>query len=104
MLGPAGSLNCPRQPFDVEGFCRFVASRQLRLLPAGTTSCRRGSRTHRVNHTFPGRTPEAQAKDDAPPSLALQACVRPRVRSARSADVWLDLFEFVTARCVMPPV
>jgi hypothetical protein len=45
------------------------------LLPAGTTSCRRGSRTHRINSAFPRRTPEAQAKGLLSPSLVLQAYV-----------------------------
>ena len=66
---------------------RPLPPQRLRLLPAGTTRCRRGSRTHRINNTFHGARPPpfTQGVRWSGDSTGKPAAVRPSARNDRPA-------------------
>src|SRR5262249_20844253 len=53
-LWPAGSQNCPRQPFPSKALAGSLPPRRLRLLPVGTIRYRGGSRTHQDHQHLHG--------------------------------------------------
>jgi len=59
-LWPADSLSCPRQPFDIEGFRPFVASRSAPTASWVTTSFQVWVSHPRELRDLSRRTPEAQ--------------------------------------------
>src|SRR4051794_35832317 len=73
-LWPAGALSYRSSPLTSKALVVSLPPQPLRLLPAGTTSCRRGSRTHGTYHTFHGAHPKRQ-RGAPSPSLALRVGV-----------------------------